>query len=88
MTFMAHRVADNRILQLIQKWLKAGVSKDGEWSEAKAGTPQGAVISPLIDGSANEPITRKILFAATFPAGDLVPFDATPKLHRNIVISV
>jgi group II intron reverse transcriptase/maturase len=48
MKFMAHRVADNRILRLIQKWLKAGVSEDGEWSETKAGTPQGAVISPLL----------------------------------------
>ena len=47
MKFMAHRIADNRILRLIQKWLKAGVSEDGEWSETKAGTPQGAVISPL-----------------------------------------
>jgi RNA-directed DNA polymerase len=48
MKFMAHRVADNRILRLIQKWLKAGVSEDGEWSETMAGTPQGAVISPLL----------------------------------------
>ena len=48
MKFMAHRIADNRILRLIQKWLKAGVSEDGEWSETTAGTPQGAVISPLL----------------------------------------
>ena len=41
MKFMAHRIADNRILRLIQKWLKAGESEEGEWSEAKAGTPQG-----------------------------------------------
>jgi retron-type reverse transcriptase len=47
MKFMAHRIADNRILRLIQKWLKAGVSEDGEWSETTAGTPQGAVIMPL-----------------------------------------
>ena len=46
--FLAHRVADNRILRLIRKWLKAGVSEDGEWSETKVGTPQGAVVSPLI----------------------------------------
>ena len=46
MKFMAHRVAENRILRLIQKWLKAGVSEDGEWSEAKAGTPQGAGDTP------------------------------------------
>jgi RNA-directed DNA polymerase len=47
MKFMAHRIADNRVLRLIQKWLKAGVSEEGEWSETKAGTPQGAVITPL-----------------------------------------
>jgi group II intron reverse transcriptase/maturase len=48
MKFVGHRVADNRVLRLIQKWLKAGVSEDGEWSETKVGTPQGAVISPLL----------------------------------------
>ena len=48
MKFMAHRIADNRVLRLIQKWLKAGVSEEGEWSETQAGTPQGAVISPLL----------------------------------------
>src|SRR5712691_2143484 len=36
-------VADNRMLRLIQKWLKAGVSENGEWSETTVGTPQGAV---------------------------------------------
>ena len=45
--FIEHRVADRRILRLIQKWLKAGVSEDGQWSESKVGTPQGAVVSPL-----------------------------------------
>ncbi len=48
MEFLKHRVADNRILRLIQKWLKAGVSENGQWSETKVGTPQGSVISPLI----------------------------------------
>ena len=42
------RIADRRILRLIRKWLKAGVSEDGQWSETKVGTPQGAVISPLL----------------------------------------
>src|SRR6202049_4757674 len=36
------------MLRLIQKWLKAGVSEEGIWSETKVGTPQGAVISPLL----------------------------------------
>jgi group II intron reverse transcriptase/maturase len=46
--FLEHRVADRRIIRLIQKWLKAGVSEDGQWSETSKGTPQGAVVSPLI----------------------------------------
>lgn len=46
--FVQRRVADPRVLRLIQKWLKAGVSEDGEWSETRVGTPQGAVISPLL----------------------------------------
>ena len=48
MKFMEHRVADNRVLRLIRKWLKAGVSEVGEWSETMVGTPQGAVVSPLL----------------------------------------
>jgi len=48
MKFIEHRVGDPRILRLIQKWLKAGVSEDGHWSETKLGTPQGAVVSPLL----------------------------------------
>jgi len=46
--FLKHRIADRRILRLIQKWLRAGVSKDGEWSKTEVGTPQGSVISPLL----------------------------------------
>src|SRR5215813_10735824 len=48
MKFIEHRVADHRILRLFQKWLKAGVSEDGQWSETKLGTPQGSVVSPLL----------------------------------------
>lgn len=46
--FLEHRIADRRILRLIQKWLRAGVSEDGQWSKTEVGTPQGAVISPLL----------------------------------------
>ena len=48
MRFVQHRVADNRILRLIQKWLKAGVMEEGHWEKTEVGTPQGAVISPLL----------------------------------------
>ena len=46
--FLRHRIADKRILRLIQKWLTAGVSEDGQWSRTTVGTPQGSVISPLL----------------------------------------
>ena len=46
--FVEHRVADPRILRLIQKWLKAGVMEEGKWSEPQTGTAQGSVISPLL----------------------------------------
>ena len=48
MKFIEHRVSDQRILRLLRKWLRAGVSEDGEWSATTVGTPQGAVISPLL----------------------------------------
>ena len=48
MKFIAHRIADSRILRLIAKWLKAGVLEDGMRTETVQGTPQGAVISPLL----------------------------------------
>jgi RNA-directed DNA polymerase len=46
--FLEHRIADRRILRLIQKWLRAGVSEDGQWSRAETGVSQGAVASPLL----------------------------------------
>jgi retron-type reverse transcriptase len=46
--FIEHRIADRRIIRQIQKWLKGGVSEEGEWKETKVGTPQGAVVSPLL----------------------------------------
>jgi group II intron reverse transcriptase/maturase len=45
--FLEHRIADPRLLRLLKKWLRAGVSEDGKWSPSTVGTPQGAVISPL-----------------------------------------
>ena len=41
--FLERRIGDPRILRLIRKWLRAGVSEDGEWSPTTVGTPQGAV---------------------------------------------
>ena len=48
MRFVEHRIADVRLLRLIRKWLKAGVLEDGQVVATDEGTPQGAVISPLL----------------------------------------
>jgi retron-type reverse transcriptase len=44
--FVEHRIADRRIVRLIQKWLRAGVLEDGERTQSEVGTPQGGGISP------------------------------------------
>jgi RNA-directed DNA polymerase len=46
--FVEHRIGDPRMIRLVRKWLKAGVMEDGEWSVSESGTPQGAVVSPLL----------------------------------------
>jgi RNA-directed DNA polymerase len=46
--FLEHRIADPRILRLIQKWLKAGILEDGVVTVGDKGTGQGTVISPLL----------------------------------------
>jgi group II intron reverse transcriptase/maturase len=46
--FVEHRIGDQRVVRLIQKWLKAGVLEDGERRRSEEGTPQGGSISPLL----------------------------------------
>jgi RNA-directed DNA polymerase len=51
MIALKQRIADSRILDLIDKWLKCTVFEDGEFKSGKKrkeGTPQGGVISPLL----------------------------------------
>src|SRR5258708_1141751 len=46
--FVEHRIADRRVVRLIQKWLKAGVLEDGKRTRVEKGTPQGGSASPLL----------------------------------------
>jgi len=46
--FLEHRIADQRVLRLIRKWLNAGVREDGKRTFSKTGTVQGGSISPLL----------------------------------------
>jgi RNA-directed DNA polymerase len=46
--FVEHRIADQRVLRHLKKWLKAGVLEEGQWRRTEEGTPQGGSISPLL----------------------------------------
>jgi group II intron reverse transcriptase/maturase len=46
--YLEHRIGDQRVVRLIQKWLKAGVLEDGKVRVEQQGTPQGGSISPLL----------------------------------------
>jgi len=46
--FIAHRMADRRVVRLIQKWLNAGVLEEGKRIRVEEGTPQGGSASPLL----------------------------------------
>jgi group II intron reverse transcriptase/maturase len=46
--FVEHRVADRRVVRLIQKWLNAGVLEDGKRTRSEVGTVQGGSLSPLL----------------------------------------
>ena len=46
--FIEHRIADRRVVRLIQKWLNAGVMEDGKRTRTEEGTPQGGSASPLL----------------------------------------
>ena len=46
--FVEHRIGDRRVIRLIRKWLNAGVMDGGSWTDAGMGTPQGAIVSPVL----------------------------------------
>jgi len=46
--FLSRRVVDGVVRRMIDKWLKAGVLEEGQWSRTEQGTPQGGVVSPVL----------------------------------------
>jgi RNA-directed DNA polymerase len=46
--FLRLRISDQRMLKLIDVWLKAGVMEKDKWQEVKVGTPQGGAVSPIL----------------------------------------
>jgi RNA-directed DNA polymerase len=77
--FLEHRIADQRVLRLIRKWLSAGVIENGSWSETPEGAPQGASITPPTHLATCPMITLRVgvacgwaVVAGSFPDGDAV----------------
>ncbi len=48
LSLLKRRIADKDMLDLIWKFLKAGVMEDGLFARTETGLPQGAIISPLL----------------------------------------
>lgn len=46
--FLEHRIADPKLLRIVQRFLKAGVMEDGRFTASVAGTPQGGLVSPVL----------------------------------------
>jgi len=45
---LEERIKDPNLLELIRKFLKAGMMEEGRWSASDEGTPQGGVVSPVL----------------------------------------
>lgn len=58
MAELRRRVADGRVLSLVEMFLKAGIMEDLREHQPTAGTPQGGVISPLLANVYLHPLDR------------------------------
>jgi group II intron reverse transcriptase/maturase len=73
--FLEHRIADERLLRLIDKWLAAGVVEDGEWTACDQGSPQGSLCAAAHNAPCGEPAT----------VCDQVPSSITPALNHLLI---
>lgn len=46
--FLEHDIADKRFMELIKKFLDAGIMEDGKWLDSEKGVPQGNGASPVL----------------------------------------
>jgi group II intron reverse transcriptase/maturase len=60
MTLVAERVADGRVLTLIERMLTAGYMQHGRLFPTPQGTPQGGVVSPLLSNILLTPFDREM----------------------------
>jgi RNA-directed DNA polymerase len=60
LTLIGKRIADSRVLKLIQQMLKAGYEERGQKYATLSGTPQGGVVSPLMNNILLTPFDKEM----------------------------
>src|SRR5690625_945709 len=83
---VSRRISDGRILDLIRKFLKAGVMRDGSWEETEIGSPQGGVISPLLCNIYLDVFDQKMMaqgIRIVRYADDILIFARSPRQARR-----
>lgn len=56
------KIADSRVLALVEKFLKQGIMESGKgWTPTSKGTPQGAVMSPLLANIYLDPLDHLMI---------------------------
>jgi RNA-directed DNA polymerase len=76
--FLEHRIADRRVVRLIQKWLKAGVLEEGRRTQTEMGTVQGGSITPAL-GQRLSPLCVR-------PLGPAVETEAGARRCRGLAL--
>ncbi len=75
MDLIRERISDGGVLELIERFLQAGVLEDGVWTTSETGTPQGGVISPMLANLYLDKLDHLLEshgYAMTRYAGDMV----------------
>jgi RNA-directed DNA polymerase len=81
LTRIAEKIADGRVMGILQQMLQRGVLEKREWQDTETGTPQGGVISPLLANVYLNPLDhlmQRAGHAMVRYADDLVILCATP----------
>jgi RNA-directed DNA polymerase len=88
---VSRKVADNRLLRLIGRYLRAGVMVDRQWEPSHEGTMQGGPLSPLLGNilldDFDKALERRGLRFVRY-ADDFLVFTKTEKSAKRVFASV
>jgi hypothetical protein len=85
MRFLRHRIADERVLRLIGKWLAAGVIEDGTWAETGRGSPQGGLCAAAHNDPCGVPFSRAVMVPSGSCIGAVSQREIYSRTHRSLV---